>query len=93
MDATKIREHMKVVGSDGQHVGIVDGIEGDLVEERDSVFYGKRMKNGWKNSAPWGYTIDPEKISLPVVTQTPGRWSPHSAFMSISGVSRIMCVR
>ena len=43
---------------------IVDGIEGDLVEERDSVFYGKRLKNGWKNSAPWGYTIDPEKIIL-----------------------------
>jgi len=22
------------------------------------------MKNGWKNSAPWVYTIDPEKIIL-----------------------------
>ena len=32
MDATQIREHMKVVGSDGQHVGIVDGIEGDRVK-------------------------------------------------------------
>jgi rhodanese-related sulfurtransferase len=43
---------------------IVDGIEGDLVEDPDSVYFGKRMKNGWKNSAPWGYTIDPEKIIL-----------------------------
>ena len=43
---------------------IVDGIEGDLVEERDSVFYGKRLKNGWKNSAPWVYGVDPEKILL-----------------------------
>jgi hypothetical protein len=22
------------------------------------------MKNGWKNSAPWVYDIDPEKIIL-----------------------------
>jgi len=28
MDATQIREHMEVLGSDGGHVGIVDGIEG-----------------------------------------------------------------
>jgi hypothetical protein len=32
MDATRIQEHMKVVGSDGQHVGIVDGIEGDRIK-------------------------------------------------------------
>ena len=43
---------------------IVDGIEGDLVQDPDSVYNGKRMKNGWKNSAPWGYTIDPERIIL-----------------------------
>ncbi len=28
-DASQIREHMEVVGSDGQHVGTVDHIEGD----------------------------------------------------------------
>ena len=27
--AARIREHMKVVGSDGQHVGTVDHLEGD----------------------------------------------------------------
>jgi rhodanese-related sulfurtransferase len=43
---------------------IVDGVEGDTVDDPGSVFHGKRMKNGWKNSAPWGYTIDPEKIIL-----------------------------
>jgi rhodanese-related sulfurtransferase len=43
---------------------IVDGVEGDLVEDPESVFHGKRMKNGWKNSAPWVYSIDPEKIIL-----------------------------
>ena len=43
---------------------IVDGIEGDLVDDPESVYYGKRMKNGWKNSAPWVYGVDPEKIIL-----------------------------
>jgi rhodanese-related sulfurtransferase len=43
---------------------IVDGVEGDLVDDPDSVFVGKRMKNGWKNSAPWVYTIDPERVIL-----------------------------
>jgi hypothetical protein len=26
--------------------------------------HGKRMKNGWKSSAPWVYSIDPERIIL-----------------------------
>jgi rhodanese-related sulfurtransferase len=43
---------------------IVDGVEGDLVQDPESVFNGKRMKNGWKNSAPWVYSLDPEKIIL-----------------------------
>lgn len=43
---------------------ITDGFEGDKVKDPDSVFNGKRMKNGWKNSAPWVYDIDPEKIIL-----------------------------
>lgn len=43
---------------------VIDGVEGDKVTDTDSIFVGKRMKNGWKNSAPWVYTIDPEKIIL-----------------------------
>ena len=43
---------------------IVDGVEGDRVTDPESVFVGKPMKNGWKSSAPWVYTIDPEKIIL-----------------------------
>ena len=43
---------------------IVDGVEGDKVDDPDSVFDGKRMKNGWKNSAPWVYSIDPERVIL-----------------------------
>ena len=46
---------------------ITDGMEGDKVEDPESVFHGKRMKNGWKNSGlPWIYSIDPEKIILSV---------------------------
>jgi len=44
---------------------ITDGMEGDMVEDPGSVFHGKRMKNGWKNSGlPWVYSVDPEKIIL-----------------------------
>lgn len=45
---------------------VIDGVEGDKVAEPDSVYFGKRMKNGWKNTAPWVYDIDPEKLILGV---------------------------
>jgi rhodanese-related sulfurtransferase len=45
---------------------IIDGMEGDLVEDPDSVYQGKRLRNGWKNSAlPWTYDLDPKKMRLP----------------------------
>ena len=31
-DATKIREHMEVVGSDGGHVGTVDHMDGERIK-------------------------------------------------------------
>jgi rhodanese-related sulfurtransferase len=43
---------------------IIDGVEGDKVDDPGSIFHGKRMRNGWKNSAPWVYGYDPEKIIL-----------------------------
>jgi rhodanese-related sulfurtransferase len=43
---------------------VTDGFEGDKVKDPGSVYNGKRMRNGWKNSAPWVYDIDPEKIIL-----------------------------
>ena len=43
---------------------IVDGIEGDKVDDPGSIFHGKRMRNGWKNSAPWVYGYDPERVIL-----------------------------
>jgi rhodanese-related sulfurtransferase len=45
---------------------IIDGMEGDEVRDPESVFQGKRMKNGWKNSGlPWTYDLDPDKMRLP----------------------------
>jgi hypothetical protein len=39
---------------------VIDGMEGDLVNDPGSANHGKRMKNGRKNSgAPWTYDVDP----------------------------------
>ena len=45
---------------------IVDGMEGDAIDDPASVFLGQRLKNGWKNSGlPWTYDIAPERVLLP----------------------------
>jgi rhodanese-related sulfurtransferase len=44
---------------------IIDGFEGDKVEDTESVYHGKRMRNGWKNAAPWTYRLDPKLVWLP----------------------------
>jgi len=42
---------------------IIDGMEGDVVKDPDSVFLGQRLRNGWKNSgAPWTYELTPERM-------------------------------
>jgi rhodanese-related sulfurtransferase len=39
---------------------VIDGFEGDKVDDPTSAYHGKRMKNGWRNSAlPWTYDCDP----------------------------------
>jgi rhodanese-related sulfurtransferase len=44
---------------------ITDGFEGDKVDDPDSAYHGKRMKNGWKNSlAPWTYEVDTDLLWL-----------------------------
>jgi rhodanese-related sulfurtransferase len=44
---------------------IIDGMEGDAVEDPASVFAGQRMVNGWKNSGcPWTYSLTPERTVL-----------------------------
>jgi len=49
-----------------QAYSIVDGMEGDLVEDSGSVFQGQRLKNGWKNSGlPWTYDVSPDRVLLP----------------------------
>lgn len=32
MDPTQIKEHMEVIGADGEHVGTVDRVEGDRIK-------------------------------------------------------------
>jgi rhodanese-related sulfurtransferase len=45
---------------------ITDGMEGSVVDDPESVFHGRRMKNGWKNSGlPLTYEIDLTKVWLP----------------------------
>jgi rhodanese-related sulfurtransferase len=50
-----------------EHVyNIVDGMEGDVVEDPTSIFRGQRLVNGWKNSGcPWTYELTPERMVLP----------------------------
>ena len=45
-----------------KHVyNIINGMEGDAVDDPQSVFHGKR-KNGWKNSGlPWTCDLDPRE--------------------------------
>ena len=44
---------------------IIYGFEGDKVEDPESIYHGQRMRNGWKNSAPWTYKLDPKLVWLP----------------------------
>ena len=49
---------------------IVDGMEGDKVEDPASVFVGQNLVNGWKNSGcPWTYNLTPERLLLPDAEQ------------------------
>jgi rhodanese-related sulfurtransferase len=45
---------------------VVDGMEGDVVDDPASVFHGQRLKNGWKNAGcPWTYKQAPDRMLLP----------------------------
>jgi len=49
-----------------QVFNVTDGVEGDKVDDPESVFHGKRLKNGWKNAGlPWTYDVDPARMQLP----------------------------
>ena len=56
---------------------VVDGMEGDAVDDPASPDAGKRVKNGWKNSGlPWTYDLDSGKMSLPAVRPEPAAAKP-----------------
>lgn len=45
----------------GNAYNILTGLEGERVDDPGSVFHGKHMRNGWKNSGlPWGYEFHPD---------------------------------
>jgi len=47
-------------------LNVIDGVEGDTVDDPSSGSLGKRLKNGWKNSGlPWTYALDPKQMRLP----------------------------
>jgi len=40
---------------------IINGFEGDRVDDPGSYYHGKHMRNGWKNAGlPWGYDFHPD---------------------------------
>jgi rhodanese-related sulfurtransferase len=40
---------------------IVNGFEGDRVDDPGSVYHGQHLRNGWKNAAlPWCYEFHPD---------------------------------
>jgi len=44
---------------------VIDGFEGDKVNDPENLYHGKRMKNGWKNSGlPWTYNMNQDQIWL-----------------------------
>ena len=45
---------------------VTDGFEGDRVKDPASPFYGKRYKNGWRNSGlTWTDKLNPELLWIP----------------------------
>jgi len=45
---------------------ILEGMEGERVNDSRSVFHRKRMVNGWKNAGlPWTYDLEPSQMRFP----------------------------
>ena len=45
---------------------ILEGMEGERVNDPRSVYHRKRMVNGWKNAGlPWTYDLEPSLMRLP----------------------------
>jgi hypothetical protein len=58
-DASRIKEHMEVIGADGAHVGTVDRVEGQRIKltKRDS---GEGSHKGHHHYVPLGLVADIE---------------------------------
>ena len=58
-DASRIKEHMEVVGADGAHIGTVDRVEGQRIKltKRDS---GEGSHKGHHHFIPLGLVADIE---------------------------------
>lgn len=56
---------------------VVDGMEGDRIDNPASLRTDQRAKNGWKNSdLPYTYDLDPGKMSLPAARPEPPAAKP-----------------
>ncbi len=45
---------------------IINGLEGDSVDDPGSVYHGEHMRNGWKNCGlPWTYSFDGSDVGRP----------------------------
>ena len=45
---------------------ILEGMEGERVNDPRSVYHRKRMVNGWKNAGlPWTYDLEPSQMRFP----------------------------
>jgi rhodanese-related sulfurtransferase len=54
-----------------QVFNITDGMEGDTIDDPQSLFNGQHLKNGWKNSGcPWTYKLVPDLILIPTEKTT-----------------------
>ncbi len=63
IDASKITEHMEVVGSDGEHVGTVDCLEGS---SKIKLTKNDPAGNGQHHTIPldWASSIDEDCVVL-----------------------------
>jgi hypothetical protein len=67
-DKNKIKIAVNAMASAGFKIAysVTVGFEGDRVKDPSSSSYGKRSKNGWRNSgAPWTDNLNPELIWIP----------------------------
>jgi len=75
--AQKIREHMEVLGSDGQHVGVVDGLEG---EDRIKLTMQNPEANGLHHFIPmdWVDHVDAHVHLKKSSHEAKREWKPGS---------------